>query len=140
MKRTTMFKMILMMVLIAGAMTLTRPSQASTQLISLSCVTECISTSGVNHNCTMTILGLPVHLDLGINKPVQACGPISTVVFDPVTQRLCGLTPDAAAGIVVPVQDACGSYEVFVVEGGAITAPIFEILQTTEIVYETEIQ
>jgi hypothetical protein len=43
---------------------------------------------------------------------VQACGPVGSIVFDPVTQQVCALTPDAVFGIVIPVQDQCGSYEV----------------------------
>jgi hypothetical protein len=108
MKRTTIFKTILMMALLAGAMTLSSPAQASQNL--LSCTTECVGSSGVNHDCAATILGVTVHLDLGINRPVQACGPVGSMVFDPATQQVCGLTPDAVFGIVVPVQDQCGSY------------------------------
>jgi hypothetical protein len=125
MKRTTMFKIFLMMALIAGAMTLTRPVQASIQLIDLSCVTECINPSWVNHVCTATILGLPVQFNAGINQPVQACCPIGTVVFDPVTQQLCGLTPDAVAGTVVPAQDECGSYKMRIVEPVFLATDLF---------------
>jgi hypothetical protein len=114
MKRTTMFKMFMMMALIAGAMTLTRPAQANMQVLDLSCTTQCISSSGVNHACTATLLGIPLQFNVGINQPVEACGPIGSMVFDPVTQQVCGLTPDAVVGITVPIQDECGSYEIII--------------------------
>jgi hypothetical protein len=120
MKRITILKLMLMTVIAASATMITNPTNASIDAILVSCETACIGSSGVTHNCVATLLGIPVNINLGINRPVQACGSVGSTVLDPVTQKLCALTPSAAFGIVIPVQDECGSYEVDVTDANVL--------------------
>jgi hypothetical protein len=114
MNRATIYKMLLMLGLTAGTTMLPAPVGASADILNFACSTQCIGASGVTHACTVTVLGIPIQLNVGINQPVQACGPLGTQFFDPLTQQACRLTPDALAGIAIPIQDHCGSYSVVI--------------------------